>query len=123
MVIECYLINPVLEDLARKMVFAGGSRQVGKTTFARESVTRHFKHAGYFNWDNREHRQTIMNNTRPVRADILISDKNAQDSLLTLLEFGGFPDPFIDQRSRSLRRWNNEKIEAPHIIRPARRIR
>lgn len=29
-----YLTNPVREDLDRKMVFIGGPRQVGTTTFA-----------------------------------------------------------------------------------------
>ena len=188
MAIKRYLTNAVLEDLARKMVFVGGPRQVGKTTFAREIVARHFKHAGYFNWDNREHRQSIMNGIWPGNADILIFDEihkyrkwkqlvkgyydvlqdrfrflvtgsarldiyrkggdsmlgryhyyrmhpfslaevcrknseisifnpfdipdnNEHDSLLTLLEFGGFPEPFIDQRSRSLRRWHNEKTD------------
>ena len=75
MAIERYLIIPVLEDLARKMVFVGGPRQVGKTTFARENVARHFKHTGYFNWDNRDHRQSIMNGIWPGNADILIFDE------------------------------------------------
>ncbi|HDK82362.1 MAG TPA: ATP-binding protein [Nitrospirae bacterium] len=34
-----------------------------------------------------------------------------QDSLETLDIFGGFPEPFIKQSKRQLRRWHNEKIE------------
>ncbi len=45
MIKERYLIKPVIEDLSQKMVFIGGPRQVGKTTFAREKVSRHFNEA------------------------------------------------------------------------------
>lgn len=34
-----------------------------------------------------------------------------QDALNTLDVFGGFPEPFIKQNERQLRRWHNEKIE------------
>lgn len=34
-----------------------------------------------------------------------------QDALNTLDAFGGFPEPFIKQNERQLRRWHNEKIE------------
>ena len=34
-----------------------------------------------------------------------------QDALKTLDTFGGFPEPYIKQSKRLLRRWHNEKIE------------
>ena len=54
-----YLTKYVLEDLTDKMVFIGGPRQVGKTTLARELVSGHFQHSGYYNWDNRQDRRCI----------------------------------------------------------------
>jgi len=52
-----YLTAQVQRDLARKMVFLGGPRQVGKTT-----LTRALKGAGrgYLNWDVAEHRERIL---------------------------------------------------------------
>jgi AAA+ ATPase superfamily predicted ATPase len=44
-----YLEAQVRRDLARKMVFVGGPRQVGKTTLARAILGR--SAAGYMNWD------------------------------------------------------------------------
>jgi predicted AAA+ superfamily ATPase len=37
-----YLTKYILEDLAQKMVFIGGARQVGKTTLAKDIVASHF---------------------------------------------------------------------------------
>jgi predicted AAA+ superfamily ATPase len=183
-----YLINPVLEDLSNKMVFVGGPRQVGKTTFAREIVSRHFKSEAYFNWDNRIHRKSIMDGKWPGDADLIILDEihkykkwktlvkgyydvlktrysflitgsarldiyrkggdsmigryhyyrlhpfslaevigahsplkifrelpipnhRAPEELLSLNKFGGFPEPFIKQDARTLRRWHIEKVD------------
>jgi predicted AAA+ superfamily ATPase len=75
MIKERYLTSPVLEDLSQKMVFIGGPRQVGKTTFAREIVSRHFKAEAYFNWDNRTHRKSIMDGLWPGDADLIILDE------------------------------------------------
>ena len=54
-----YLRKPVSEDLLKKMVFIGGPRQVGKTTLARQIIKRK---SSYLNWDNVEHRQSIITN-------------------------------------------------------------
>jgi predicted AAA+ superfamily ATPase len=35
MSLQRYLFSPIARDVARKMVFLGGPRQVGKTTFAK----------------------------------------------------------------------------------------
>jgi len=188
MIKERYLIEPVLEDLSEKMVFIGGARQVGKTTFAHEKVSEHFQTTAYFNWDNRTHRKSIMDGIWPGDAELVIldeihkykkwktlvkgyydvlktrfrflitgsarldiyrkggdsmlgryryyrlhpfslaeasgahspteifteltiPDQKAPDLLLALDKFGGFPEPFIKQNARTLRRWHNEKVD------------
>lgn len=50
---ERYLKAAVLEDLQEKMVFLGGPRQVGKTTFALSLLTSGSEtHPAYLSWDN-----------------------------------------------------------------------
>ena len=58
-----YLLPQVRQDLARKMVFVAGPRQVGKTTLAR-SLLRGT--TGYLNWDVAEHRQRILEGELPA---------------------------------------------------------
>jgi uncharacterized protein len=52
-----YLLPQVRRDLARKMVFVAGPRQVGKTTLAR---SLHRGSVGYLNWDISEQRERIL---------------------------------------------------------------
>ena len=183
-----YLTKYVLEDLKEKMVFVGGPRQVGKTTLARELVSDHFQHPGYYNWDNRQDRRSIMQSNWPGDAELIILDeihkykkwkslvkgeydklkdkysflitgsarldlyRKSGDSMLgryhyyrlhpfTMAEvvgrnsvpnvfkeipicsqndmelfsdldkFGGFPEPFLKQNARVLRRWHREKVD------------
>ncbi len=42
---------------------------------------------------------------------IEISSVNEMDILLALDKFGGFPEPFIKQNGRTLRRWQNERVD------------
>ena len=58
-----YLESQVRRDLARKMVFLSGPRQVGKTTLARRlpGAPR-----GYLSWDIAEHRERILRRELPV---------------------------------------------------------
>jgi predicted AAA+ superfamily ATPase len=44
-----------------------------------------------------------------VFEELPLSAKNENDTLLSLDRFGGFPEPFIKQNERTLRRWHNEK--------------
>ena len=197
-----YLTKLVIDDLAEKMVFVGGPRQVGKTTLARELVANHFRQTGYFNWDNRGDRRNIMRSSWPGDAQLIILDeihkyknwksfvkgeydklkdryrflvtssarldlyRKGGDSMLgryqyyrlhpfTLAEvvggqsvpsvfdeipirtqdekellgaldkFGGFPEPFLKQNTRVLRRWHNEKVDRlfKEDIRDAERVR
>ncbi len=58
-----YLQSQVEKDLARKMVFISGARQVGKTTLARQLI-RHTE--GYLNWDASEDRERILKKELPA---------------------------------------------------------
>ena len=57
-----YLLTQVKRDLARKMVFVAGPRQVGKTTLARSLPG---SAGGYLNWDVPEHRERILHGELP----------------------------------------------------------
>jgi predicted AAA+ superfamily ATPase len=57
-----YLTPQVRSDLARKMVFVAGPRQVGKTTLARSLPGAA---AGYLCWDVAEHRESILRRELP----------------------------------------------------------
>ena len=57
-----YLVSQVRRDLARKMVFVAGPRQVGKTTLA---LSLPGASAGYLNWDIAEHRERILKREMP----------------------------------------------------------
>jgi uncharacterized protein len=56
-VIDRYISAQVRVDLARKMVFVAGPRQVGKTTLARGLIR---SPSSYLNWDVPEHREKIL---------------------------------------------------------------
>ena len=58
-----YLVRQVRHDLAKKMAFVAGPRQVGKTTLARQLPGGK---AGYLNWDIAEHRERILRRELPA---------------------------------------------------------
>jgi len=58
-----YLEVQIRKDLARKMVFVAGPRQVGKTTLARR---RPGAAQGYLNWDASADRERILRGELPV---------------------------------------------------------
>lgn len=117
-------------DLARKMVFVAGPRQVGKTTLARSVPGLVSKGvSGYLNWDIAEDRSRILV-TGSARLDLY---RFGGDSLqgryhmlrlhpltvaelcisssadfLTLLRLGGFPEPFLSGSETEARRWSRE---------------
>ncbi len=70
-----YLTQNIISDLAEKMVFIGGPRQVGKTTLAAKLIAPFFKNTAYFNWDNRIDRKKIMSGERPGSAELIIFDE------------------------------------------------
>jgi predicted AAA+ superfamily ATPase len=71
-----YLEKHILEDLKEKMVFVSGSRQVGKTTLARQIGQNYFtdKYA-YLNWDNRQDRKAILSSAFSPDAKLFIFDE------------------------------------------------
>ncbi len=70
-----YLSAAVLDDLALKMVFVAGPRQIGKTTLAKDIIGGHFKETAYFNWDNRQERRRLMSGQWPAAAQLVILDE------------------------------------------------
>ena len=71
---ERYLRAPVEADLARKMVFLVGPRQVGKTTLAKALMAR-YPRAQYLNWDVANDRRIILAQTWSPRAKLLVLDE------------------------------------------------
>lgn len=57
-----YLLPTLADDLARKMVFLGGPRQVGKTTLGKMLIP---DPGSYLNWDVTSHRAAILKQQLP----------------------------------------------------------
>jgi hypothetical protein len=57
-----YLLPTVADDLARKMVFLGGPRQVGKTSLGKVLIP---DPRSYLNWDVASHRAAILKHQLP----------------------------------------------------------
>ena len=77
-VISRYLEGAVRRDLARKMVFVGGPRQVGKTTFALaflKSGPKDETNPAYMNWDYGEHREHLLKGEIAAGQPLLILDE------------------------------------------------
>jgi hypothetical protein len=56
-----YLKGSAEEDLKTRMMFVGGPRQVGKTTFALSFLSAPSEsHPAYLNWDDVHARQSLM---------------------------------------------------------------
>lgn len=71
-----YIKNPVKEDLKGKMVFIGGPRQVGKTTFALTFLSQpNEKHPAYLNWDDIQVRSALLRGELPPNENIVVFDE------------------------------------------------
>jgi uncharacterized protein len=71
-----YLKKPVKEDLKSKMVFVGGPRQVGKTTFALTFLPEPSeKHPAYLNWDDISVRSGLLKGELPGGEKLFILDE------------------------------------------------
>lgn len=84
-------------DLAAKMVFVGGPRQVGKTTLALHLLDQDAKHPAYLNWDIDRHRNRILNGDLPAD-DLLVFDEIHKYARWRGL-LKGFYDEFVPSRS------------------------
>lgn len=73
--IHRYLEQILAEDLKEKMVFIGGPRQVGKTTFAKALAGHRNISYQYLNWDDRRDRKKIVNYDFDQNAKLLFFDE------------------------------------------------
>ncbi len=74
--IKRYLSSFVENDLKSKMVFIGGPRQVGKTTFALSFLPdSHERNPAYLNWDYIEDRGMIKRGEIPPDEPLIIFDE------------------------------------------------
>lgn len=71
-----YIKNPVSGDLMNRMVFVGGPRQVGKTTFALTFLPElSGKHPAYLNWDDISIRTDLLKGELPGEEKLIILDE------------------------------------------------
>ncbi len=70
-----YLKPAVLEDLREKMVFLGGPRQVGKTTFALNLLGGDETHPAYLNWDDLAAKRALLQGALPGDEKLIILDE------------------------------------------------
>lgn len=69
-----YLSASVKADLAKKLVFLVGPRQVGKTTLAK-TLLADYPRAQYFNWDVASDSRIILGQTWSPRAKLVVLDE------------------------------------------------
>lgn len=71
-----YIKSLVEADLQHKMVFVGGPRQVGKTTFALSFLPEPSEdHPAYLNWDDVSIRSSLLQGQLPLGQRIIILDE------------------------------------------------
>lgn len=71
-----YLKPFILDDLKEKMVFLGGPRQVGKTTFSQSLIPNlNSQSKSYINWDNPQDKKIFLNGTWPGDEKLIIFDE------------------------------------------------
>ncbi|MDD5627531.1 MAG: AAA family ATPase [Elusimicrobia bacterium] len=75
--LQRYLRRPVSADLARKMVFVGGPRQVGKTTFALGLLGPRAdeSHPAYQSWDSTQDRERLLAGELPPGQPLVLLDE------------------------------------------------
>ena len=71
-----YIEKAVKTDLKSRMVFVGGPRQVGKTTFALSLLPEPGEdHPAYLNWDNVLVRSSLMKGELPPNQNFIVLDE------------------------------------------------
>lgn len=75
MIKDRYLHKSIYSDLKQKMVFIGGPRQVGKTTFAQYIGNKDYKKYSYLNWDSRQDRKDILAGKYGAESNLIIFDE------------------------------------------------
>ena len=79
-----YLENYIQKDLKRKIVLLTGPRQTGKTNLAK-MLKENFD---YFNYDNAEHRLSLMEKTWDRSRDLVIFDELHKNEKLEIMAQG-----------------------------------
>ncbi len=69
-----YLYSHIKADLAKKMVFITGPRQVGKTYLAKQ-IMKEYHNPTYLNYDNSEDSIVIQKRQWPLSADLVVFDE------------------------------------------------
>jgi len=72
---ERYLTPHIRADLKEKMVFLSGPRQVGKTTLALKLLGGDETNPAYFNWDDADDQQKLLNMEFPPHQRLLVFDE------------------------------------------------
>ena len=71
-----YIKKSVEEDLENKMVFVGGPRQVGKTTFSLTFLSSPSeKHPAYLSWDDLADRSALLKGELPSNQNCIVLDE------------------------------------------------
>jgi predicted AAA+ superfamily ATPase len=70
-----YLSPYTTQDLNQRMLFIGGPRQVGKTTFVRYILAKHYPRIRYYNWDNSHDKKEIMAAKWPSDPSLIVLDE------------------------------------------------
>lgn len=88
-----YLNQYIAEDLRSKMVFIGGPRQVGKTTFALQYLpSKSVSDPGYLNWDHLPVKQSLLKGLLPTVPIIIL------DEIHKYVEWKNLVKGFFDTR-------------------------
>ncbi len=75
-IVTRYIKDSVKDDLIEKMVFVGGPRQVGKTTFALSLLDNaNETHPAYLNWDNTQTRASLIRGEIPSNQNLIVLDE------------------------------------------------
>ncbi len=70
-----YITDTITDFLAKKMVFVGGPRQVGKTTLCLQFLSPATgKNPAYFNWDDPQTRKSLKNSELPASPLIVLDE-------------------------------------------------
>lgn len=94
-----YLKSIVASDLKEKMVFVGGPRQVGKTTFALSFLSPPEKsNPAYLNWDIARHKPLILKGEFPSSESLIVVDEIHKYSRWRNL-LKGFYDEFYPRKN------------------------
>ncbi len=75
-ILKRYLKKTVEQDLVERMVFVGGPRQAGKTTFALTFLSNATEsHPAYLNWDNIAIRSSLLKGQLPPNQKCIVLDE------------------------------------------------